>query len=257
MIVKYTVSCNNFIFSPFQLLVTEMAADKEYCVLWFKNSRGESVASIVTPVLKGARGSALPMMVQRDKKNFSNKDPVSSQNTFEKPLIGDDALAGAEFLFIPERNRGDSDEKAVNSVAGLAAEDATENPTAPTKPSPKARQNRNSTRSKEAQNPKNQKNTRFRSRSARPPKEVPNPEIPKSTRSRSRSARPKGLSDQNINPRQIPSTDNGKRKRYVQCVVCRTGFDHEVKLSGHMNTVHSKVLVEKPFECQVPGCDYR
>ena len=242
----------------------EMAGDEEfeYCVLWFKNSKGESVASIVTPVRKGARGSALPTMVQRDKNKFSNEYSDSAPNTFEKPLIGDDALIGKEFLLIPERKRGDADEKALNYVA---AEDATQTKdatdivlAAPMKPSPKVRQNRNSTRAKEAPNTETQKSTRPRSRSARP-REVQKPNTSQSDRSRSRSARPQGLSEQNLNQRLVPTNDNGKKKRHWsgRCVICKMRFDHEVKLSGHMNMMHTRVPVEKPYECRAPGCTYR
>ena len=43
------------------------------------------------------------------------------------------------------------------------------------------------------------------------------------------------------------------------CAVCMRSFDHQVKLSAHINMAHSKVKVGKDemFECPYPNCNYK
>ena len=67
------------------------------------------------------------------------------------------------------------------------------------------------------------------------------------------------ISKHSPDPKMKQIYESMKKSDIYNCAKCERSFDHPVKLSGHVNIVHSKGKVPKDqlYECPYPDCDYK
>ena len=260
---------------------------EKFSVLRFLNSKGENVASIVTPVRRDTQNRDDSIVRHEDKiivKPSNMKPSRLNGNASSFKEDSDDESIGAPFLFVHDRtsddlpeieiSNGDLPEMEIGNVeletedtkAEKKGEDADVTDLDPNI--------QKSTRSVLfPDNPPYPREHKIkRSRGTADPMKTLEPKTKKSFRSKG-TVNPKIKLELNLDlnierptiskgapdPKIIQVNESRRKSDIYNCAICEKVFDHMVKLNGHINMVHSKVEVDKDkmFECPYPDCNYK